>query len=268
MRRTLVSQSILGVLLVAGCGLNSGPTQVTVSAPSVPASPAPTSAGASVEPSPAASAEAGTMPAFDPASFVATVNNPWYPLIPGTTFHYVGTTGGEPTTDTYAVTTGTRVVAGVTCTVIRDTVRIRGVVSERTQDWYAQDADGNVWYFGEATAELNRKGKVVSTEGSWEAGVDGALPGVFMPAQPAVGQSFAQEQFPGQAEDWFVVMFTSTRVTVPAGTYKGALVTGEWTPLEPGVVSEKTYVKGLGEVMERDISGGDETLRLVKVTRP
>ena len=235
----------------------------------MPASPAPTSAGA------AGRALAGRLhdrrPPCPPStlpSFVATVDNPWYPADPRHDFHYAGTTAGEPTTDTYAVTTGTKVVAGVTCTVIRDTVGSGASSSERTEDWYAQDADGNVWYFGEATAELNRKGKVVNTEGSWEAGVDGALPGIFMPAKPAVGQSFAQEQFPGQAEDWFVVMFTVTRVTVPAGTYKGALVTGEWTPLETGVVSEKTYVKGLGQVMERDISGGDETLRLVKVTRP
>ena len=264
MRRTLLSQSILGVLLVAGCGLEGSPSPIAVSVPSAPSS-APTPA---TSPTPGTSSAVDATVAIDPANFVATIDNPWYPLLPGTTFHYRGTTGGEPTTDTYAVTTDTKVVAGVTCTVIRDTVRVRGVVSERTEDWYAQDKDGNVWYFGEATAELNRKGKVVSTEGSWEAGVDGAAPGVFMPADPVVGQSFAQEQFPGEAEDWFVVMFTGTSVRVPAGTYQGAVVTAEWTPLEPGVVGEKTYVKGVGQVMERDISGGDETLRLVKVTGP
>lgn len=261
MRRTLLSQSIVGVLLVAGCGLDSGPSPTAASAPSSPPSP-------STARTPGPSSAVDTTVAIDPANFVATIDNPWYPLLPGTTFHYRGTTGGEPTTDTYAVTKETKVVAGVTTTVIRDTVRVRGVVSERTEDWYAQDKDGNVWYFGEATAEVNRKGKVLNTDGSWEAGVDGAAPGIFMTANPTVGQSFAQEHFPGQAEDWFVVMFTGTRVTVPAGTYKGALVTGEWTPLEPGVVSEKTYAKGVGQVMERDISGGDETLRLVKVTGP
>jgi hypothetical protein len=264
MRLPLLSQSILGVLLVAGCGLDGGPSPTPVSVPPAPSSAPTPSAAPTPEPSTAVDAS-GTI---DPANFVATIDNPWYPLLPGTTFHYRGTTGGEPTTDTYEVTTETKVVAGVTTTVIRDTVRVRGVVSERTEDWFAQDVDGNVWYFGEATAELNRKGKVLNTHGSWEAGVDGAEPGIFMPAEPAVGESFAQEHFPGEAEDWFVVMFTGTRVTVPAGTYKDALVTGEWTPLEPGVVGEKTYVQGVGQVMERDISGGDETLRLVRVTGP
>ena len=140
---------------------------------------------------------------------------------------------------------------------------MRGVVSERTEDWYAQDKDGNVWYFGEATAELNRKGKVLNTDGSWEAGVDGAAPGIFMTANPTVGQSFAQEHFPGQAEDWFVVMFTGTRVTVPAGTYKGAIVTGEWTPLEPGVVSEKTARRRTSRASGRSWSATSQA-----VTRP
>jgi hypothetical protein len=205
---------------------------------------------------------------IEPASFVAVVDNPWFPLIPGTTFHYRGVADGEPTTDTYEVTHQTRVVDGVTTTVIKDTVRVRGVVEERTEDWYAQDVDGNVWYFGEATAELDKHGKVTSTGGSWEAGVDGARPGVYMPANPDIGQALPQEQFPGEAEDWFVVLFTGMRVRTPSGTYPDAMVTGEWTPLEPGIVGEKWYAKGVGQVMENDISGGQETLRLVKVTGP
>jgi hypothetical protein len=169
---------------------------------------------------------------IEPASFVAVVDNPWFPLIPGTTFHYRGVADGEPTTDTYEVTHQTRVVDGVSTTVIKDTVRVRGVVEERTEDWYAQDVDGNVWYFGEATAELDKHGKVTNTGGPWEAGVDGARHGVYMPANPDIGKALPQEQFPGEAEDWFVVLFTGMRVRT-LGTYPDAMVTGEWTPLEP-----------------------------------
>src|SRR5439155_26018588 len=125
----------------------------------------------------------------------------------------------------------------------------------------------NVWYFGEATKELDG-GKVVSTEGSWEGGVDGAEPGIYMPAHPAVGQSGLQEFYAGQAEDHFVVLLTNATVKVPLGSFSGALLTAEWTPLEPGVLSEKFYVKGTGDVREADVAGGDEKLELTKVVRP
>jgi hypothetical protein len=159
-------------------------------------------------------------------------------------------------------------VEGVPCVVVDDRLYLGGRLKERTSDWYAQDRAGNVWYFGEATAVLNGAGKVVSTEGSWEAGVKGATPGIFMPAKPSVGLSGVQESFAGHAEDRYVVMFPNMKVRVPAGTYTGALVTTEWTTLEPGVISEKAYVKGIGEVRERDIAGGSEKLELVGRTKP
>ena len=140
-------------------------------------------------------------------------------------------------------------------------------LAETTDDWYVQDRDGNVWYFGEATKELDG-GKVVSTEGSWEGGVDGAEPGIYMPANPVVGQSALQEFYAGQAEDHFVVLLTSTKVKVPLGSFSGALMTAEWTPLEPDVLSEKFYVKGTGQVREVDVAGGDERLELTKIVRP
>jgi len=118
---------------------------------------------------------------------------------------------------------------------------------------------------GEETAELDEAGKIVSTEGSWETGVDGARPGIFMPADPAVGYSGAQEFYPGQAEDHFVVLLIDQTLKVPAGSYSGVLVTAEWTPLEPSVLSEKAYAKGIGEIREADVAGGDEKLELVKV---
>jgi hypothetical protein len=200
---------------------------------------------------------------IDPANFVAAIDNPWFPLKPGTTFTYRGIKDGEKAVDTFAVTSDTRVVAGVTCVVVRDELTLAGALAEKTEDWYVQDRAGNVWYFGEATAELDEAGKIVSTEGSWETGVDGARPGIFMPADPAVGYSGAQEFYPGQAEDHFVVLLTDQTVKVPAGSYSGVLVTAEWTPLEPSVLSEKAYAKGIGEIREADVEGGDEKLELV-----
>jgi hypothetical protein len=180
---------------------------------------------------------------------------------------YRGIKDGETAVDTFTVTTDTKVVAGVTCVVVKDELTLGGDLAETTEDWYVQDRDGNVWYFGEATQELDG-GKVVSTEGSWETGVDGALPGIFMPARPEVGQSGVQEIYPGQAEDRYVVLLTDAKVRMPAGSFSGALLTAEWTPLEPDVLSEKAYVKGTGEVSEADVAGGDEKLELVKIVRP
>jgi hypothetical protein len=279
MNRTLTTLSIVAVLAVAGCASDGAPTPPAVAAATPTPTPTPPSS-VSPAPSPTASAPASPTPTtgseasatigetIDPANFVDVVDNPWFPLIPGTTFTYKGIADGEPTTDVFEVTHDTKVVDGITTTVIKDDVFVRGVLEERTEDWYAQDRDGNVWYFGEQTAELNKQGKVTSTAGSWEAGVDGARPGIFMPAEPAIGVAYPQEQFPGEAEDWFVVLFQGMRAKVPAGTWSDTIVTGEWTPLEPGVVGEKWYAKGIGQVRENTISGGQETLELVKVTGP
>ncbi len=203
-----------------------------------------------------------------PAGFSARVDNPWFPLQPGTTYTYKGTKDGEKAVDTFSVTSQTKVVEGVTCVVVHDQLTLGGTLAERTDDWYVQDQQGNVWYFGEATAELDDTGKIVSTEGSWEAGVDGAQPGIYMPADPQVGDSGLQELYPGQAEDHFVVLLTNAKVKVPTGSFSGVLLTAEWTPLEPNVLSEKAYVKGTGEVREADVAGGDEALELTKVVKP
>src|SRR5207244_360683 len=120
-------------------------------------------------------------------------------------------------------------------------------LEERTSDWYAQDEQGNVWYFGEDTAELTPSGKVKNTEGSWEAGKDGAVAGIFMPASPAVGQSGLQEYYKGQAEDHFQVLSLTAPVHTP-GASGNALLTKEWTPLEPNVLDHKYYVRGIGNV--------------------
>jgi len=203
----------------------------------------------------------------DPAEFVTRVDNPWFPLRPHTTYVYRGVKDGQPSRDVFKVTAKTRTIEGVRCTVVRDRLYLRGRLEERTVDWYAQDGDGNVWYFGEATAELKRDGSVRTTEGSWQAGVDGARAGIFMPGNPHVGQSGRQELFEGHAEDHFRVLSLNARVRTPAVSSRRALLTREWTPLEPGVVDHKLYVRGIGNVLEKTVRGGDELNELVAIRR-
>jgi hypothetical protein len=138
-----------------------------------------------------------------PGDFVDRVDNPWFPLEPGTTYVYRGVKDGKAARDVFAVTGRTKPILGVRCAVVTDRLYLGGRLAERTTDWYAQDRKGSVWYFGEATAELDRRGKVISTEGTWQAGVHGAQPGIYMPARPTVGQSFRQEYYKGHAEDHF-----------------------------------------------------------------
>ena len=203
----------------------------------------------------------------DPSRFVRTIDNPWFPLRPGATFVYRGMENGRPTRDVVHVTGRTRVIQGVRCTAVTDRLYTSGRLSERTTDWYAQDRLGTVWYFGEDTAELDRAGRVTSREGSWLTGVDGARAGIFMPARPRVGQAFRQELLRGHAEDHFGVLSLRASARVPAVTSDHALLTKEWTPLEPGVVDHKLYVRGIGLVDERTIRGGNERNTLVSWTR-
>src|ERR671930_1646376 len=118
-----------------------------------------------------------------PSRFAHGVTNPWFPLRPGTTLTYRGVKDGKPSRDVVHVTGATRRIAGVVCTAVSDRLYLSGRLEERTTDWYAQDKTGNVWYFGEATAELDRAGHVTSTEGRWLAGRNGARAGIYMPAR-------------------------------------------------------------------------------------
>src|SRR5207248_3416509 len=137
------------------------------------------------------------------------------------------------------------------CVVVQDRLFLAGRLEERTTDWYTQDRQGNVWYFGESTAELDRRGRVTSTEGSWQAGRSGAVPGIYMPANPHVRQSGRQEFYKGHAEDHFRVLDLHASVRVPYVSSRAALLTEEWTPLEPGVLDHKLYVRGIGNVLEQ-----------------
>ena len=189
--------------------------------------------------------------------FVAHVTNPWFPLKPGTTFVYTGEKDGQSGRDVVSVLPGTKLIQGVRCTPVRDLLYLHGRLAERTTDWYAQDARGNVWYYGEETAELNKAGKVTSREGTWRAGVDGAKPGIFMPAHPKVGQSFRQEYLKGHAEDHFEVIRLAGR----------SMMTKEWTPLEPDTLDHKLYKRGTGLVKEETVKGGNERWTLTDIRR-
>ncbi len=204
-------------------------------------------------------------PSIIPADFVPGIDNSLMPLVPGTIYAYEGT----DETVSVAVTGTTKTIMEVTCIEVRDTVRVLGSVVEDTLDWYAQDADGNVWYFGEDTREYAGS-EVVSTEGSWEAGVDGAKPGIVMfapTALPPAGSAYRQEYYACEAEDFAEVAATGQSVTVPAGTFDRCLQTREFTPLEPDVNENKWYAPGVGLVLERDIATG-AMVRLMSVSTP
>jgi hypothetical protein len=204
-------------------------------------------------------------PRIDPADFSPHVTNRWFPLTPGRILVYTGTKDGKKALDLVMATSRTRAIDGVRTRVVEDRGYLDNVLEERTSDYYAQDRCGNVWYFGEDTATLDRHGKVVDTEGTWHAGVDGAQPGVFMQAHPQVGRRFRQEWYQGQAEDVFKVIDRSAAVTVPYGSFRHALRTEETNALEPNVLDNKYYVKGIGEVAELSVKGPREALKLVEI---
>jgi hypothetical protein len=196
------------------------------------------------------------------SGFSATIDNVWFPLPRGSRYTYVGVKDGLPSRDIVTVSRQVRTIAGAPCAVVYDRLYLRGRLRERTTDWYSQDASGNVWYFGERTAELDTHGKMTSTEGTWTAGVRGAKPGIYMPAHPRVGQTGRQEYYKGHADDHFKV------IGVFGGSAsQNAVLTEEWTPLEPGTLDHKLYVRGVGTVLEHTERGGDEHAELVAIRR-
>ncbi len=203
------------------------------------------------------------LPTIEPANFTHVVDNPYFPLVPGTTFNFVEKEGRETRENKVTVTTDTKMVMGVKCVVVHDTVKVKGVLQEDTFDWYAQDKEGAVWYFGEATKEFKKGGRVI-TEGSWEAGVKGAQPGIVMQAHPKPGEPYRQEYFAGEAEDMAQVMAVGETVTVPYGTMKDCVRTKDWSMLDSGS-KKKWYAKGVGLV--RTESSAGEVSTLISVTK-
>jgi hypothetical protein len=207
------------------------------------------------------------VPALPPASaFVRTVDNPYFPLRPGTRLHYEGTSDGERATDTVTVTRRTKTILGIKAVVVLDVATAGGKPSEKTYDWYAQDKRGNVWYLGEDSFD-RKNGKWVRNDGSWQAGVDGAKAGIIMEGQPRVGDTYRQEYYKGHAEDVGRVLRTDVGVSTPYSSFRHALQTRDWSPLEPGVVEQKYYARGIGEVKSFLTKGGAERMALVSLQR-
>jgi hypothetical protein len=206
-------------------------------------------------------------PKIDPSNFVASIDNRYFPLKPGTAFHYEGVAenGKTPQTDDMFVTHQTKPILGVASTVVRDIVSSHGRPIERTFDWYAQDKGGNVWYMGEDTRELDH-GRFVRQSDSWEAGVNGAEPGIIMPGNPKPGDAYRQEYYPAHALDQARVLGSGGPIKVRYGSYKDTLATVETSPkIDPGVRERKYYVAGVGDIKEHTVSGNHEQIQLVSI---
>ena len=200
---------------------------------------------------------------IDPGKFVSAVTNRYFTLKTGTKFTYENQTDEGLERIEVVVTSEVKTVMGVAVTVVRDRVWLDDVLVEDTRDWYAQDKDGNVWYFGEQVDNYE-DGVLKDNSGSWEAGVDGALPGIIMKADPKLGDSYRQEYFKGQAEDMADVVALDKEVSVPYGSYTNCLQTRDWSRIETTLNEYKYYCSEVGfVVLEEAVSGGGEKVRLV-----
>jgi hypothetical protein len=243
------------VAVASGCG-SSGESSTSTTASSGPSA------------SELAPIHGSYSPKIDPANFVSTIDNRYFPLIPGTGFHYTGVQedGKTPQRDDMVVTHKTKDILGVKSTVVRDVVSTHGHPIEKTFDWYAQDKYGNVWYMGEDSREI-RHGHFVRVSDSWEGGVKGAKPGIIMPGTPQPGDQYRQEYYPHYALDQAKVLGSGGPVNVPYGSYGKSLATVETAPaLDPGVAERKYYVPGVGDVWEHTVSGNHEQIKLVSIT--
>ena len=247
--RGVIACVVLALLLLApGCG-GDDERSATTRTTAAPGTTATTTSSELELP------QGGTPVELKPEDFVKEIDNPSWPMRPGSRWVY---REGATSRIVVRVTDRTKTILGIEATVVHDVVTEDGELKEDTFDWYAQDKEGNVWYLGEDTKEYEG-GKVVSTKGSWEAGVDGAQAGVIMPAHPEVGMKYRQEYYKGEAEDNAEVLSLDEHVEVPFGTFGGALKTKETTPLEPDVLEHKYYVRGVGLVLAKGVSGGSSS---------
>jgi hypothetical protein len=255
MRKYIFMVSLAAVVSIAGCGSSnssssgSGSSSTQIKLQTVPAS--------------------GSVyhPKIVPANFTTQVTNRYWPLRPGATWVYDGTKDHVPEHVVITVATDTKTIMGVKCLVVHDRVTINGSLEENTTDWYAQDRSGAVWYFGEDSKDY-KNGVVVSTQGTWEAGVDGAQPGVVIQGDPRPGPTYRQEYRPGVAEDRARVLTASAVETVPAGTFHNVVETYDTDPLNPDKVERKYWAPGVGAVHVVRIGGShQEEIKLVQHAR-
>jgi hypothetical protein len=264
--RVIAATIALGLLagLAAGCGSSSNSSSTTAASTTASS----TTAGSSTSASALAPIHGTYSPKIDPSNFVSTIDNRYFPLIPGTGFHYTGVheNGKTPQRDDMIVTHQKKTILGVPATVVRDTVSSNGRVIERTFDWYAQDKAGNVWYMGEDSLEL-KNGHLAKAPDSWEGGVNGAKPGIIMPGNPQQGDQYRQEYYPNVALDQAKVLGSGGPVKVPQGSYNTTLKTVETAPkVDPGVAEQKYYVAGVGDIKEQTVRGNHEHIQLVSIT--
>jgi hypothetical protein len=235
--RVAIAAAVLGAVALTGCGSSGGkPSAATT-----------TNAGQVTAPAGPTPATSSYNPKIVPAKFTATITNRYFVAKPGTTRIMKGSKDGIPQTHTTHITTQTRTIMGVPCIVIKDVVTNPDGVAEIAYDWYSQDDQGNVWYFGESTSDY-AKGVVTSTKGSWEAGVDNAKPGIVMPADPKPGPAFYQEFRPGVAEDKGKVLGIHETVKTKSTTYRNVVRIRDTNPLDPTLVQNKWYADGVGLV--------------------
>jgi hypothetical protein len=196
---------------------------------------------------------------IDPSEFTTEIDNPYWPMKAGSQWVFRETDAeGSVSRVVVTVLDKTKMIAnGVEARIVHDQVTQGGQVKEDTYDWYAQDTDGNLWYFGEDTTEYEN-GKPKTTEGSWEAGVDGALPGIIMPASPQVGMTYREEYYEGHAEDGASIISTDALAKVPYGRFENGVQTRNFSGIEPDVIEEKVYAQGVGVVLEITVSGGSD----------
>jgi hypothetical protein len=208
---------------------------------------------------------------LDPKNFTTKIDNPYWPMVPGARWTYRETDqeGAEQSVLVTVSNQTKKIANGITARIVRDTVTEDGEIIEDTFDWYAQDEEGNIWYLGEDTAEFEN-GKLKTKAGSFEAGVDGAQPGIIMPGDPQAGMKYRQEYYKGEAEDNGEVLSTQEMAEVPYGRYDHALLTKDTTPVEPNVLEYKLYAKGVGPVLTLGVSGGpgsrEELIRVENVS--
>jgi hypothetical protein len=210
----------------------------------------------------------GSGPAkLDPADFTTEIDNPYWPLSPGSRWVYQEIENGDVQRVTVTVTDRTKTIDGIEARVVHDLVTTPdGKKVEDTFDWYAQDSKGNLWYLGEDTKEYEG-GKVISSEGSWEHGVDGAEAGIVVAADPKQGLTYREEYYAGHAEDAAEVLDVGAKVQVPYGRFTGAMITRNFSGIEPNVEELKYYAKGVGPVLELLVSGGAGRTELITHTK-
>lgn len=236
---------LLSVLILTGCG-----------APSTTSPPSTETAGAEY------------VVNITPADFVEEVDNPYFPLPVGATYVYRSITEEAIERIEVEVLPESRMVMGIRATVVLDRVYLGGQLVEDTYDRYAQDKDGNVWYLGEEVKNYEN-GQLRDTAGSWEAGIDGALPGMIMYANPAghVGEVYRQEYYKGKAEDMAELLSAAESVTVPYGSFENVIQTKDYTPLEPDLLEHKYYANGIGMIKTVDLNTGEEVV-LIEFAAP